>query len=73
MSRLRANNKEIRKLISYAKDELDSIDEHLRFVAKKHVKPNERSIDDCMSRIGFLLKGIKSELKFGKGKQNGNG
>lgn len=66
MSRLRANNKEIRKLISFAKDELDSIDEHLRFVAKKHVKPNEQAIDDRVSRIGFLLRGIKKELKFRK-------
>lgn len=62
----RANNKEIRKLLSYVKDDIDSIDNELVRASKKHLKPNEQRIDQYVDNINLKLKCIKYDLKFKK-------
>lgn len=62
----RANNKEIRKLLSYVKDDIDSIDSELVRASKKHLKPSEQRIDQYVDNINFKLKCIKYDLKFKK-------
>ena len=62
----RANNKEIRKLLSYVKDDIDSIDSELVRASKKHLKPNEQRIDQYVDNINLKLKCIKYDLKFKK-------
>ena len=66
MKHERANNKQIRKLITYVKDDLDSINGEIISAGKKHIKPREDKIGIYMNNIEFLLKGIKSEFKFEK-------
>ncbi len=68
--RKRANNKIIRRLIEYVKDDLDCIDGEVIRASKRHVKPREKQIDDYTNHIEFLLKGIKSEFKFNKKTEN---
>lgn len=66
MQHSRANNKMIRTLITYVKDDLDSINCEMISASKKHIKPRESRIDDYIKNIEFLLKGIKNEFKFQK-------
>lgn len=66
MQHSRANNKIIRQLITYVKDDLDLINCEIVNANKKHIKPKERNIDTCMNHIESLLKGIKNEFKFEK-------
>ena len=62
----RANNKQIRKLITYVQDDLGSIDGEIVKASKKHIKPREKNIVQHIESIEFLLKAIKSEFKFQK-------
>ena len=62
----RANNKMIKKLITYVKDDLDSVNGEIAMASKKHLKPRENRINAYMGHIEFLLKGIKNEFKFQK-------
>ena len=66
MKHERANNKQIRKLITYVQDDLGSIDSEITKAGKKHTKPREKSIVQHIENIEFLLKAIKSEFKFKK-------
>ena len=66
VQRSRANNKMIRTLITYVKDDLDSIDCEMTSAGKKHIKPRENIVNDYIENIEFLLKGIKNEFKFKK-------
>ena len=62
----RANNKQIRMLMSYVIDDLKGIDEELHTASRKHFKPRKDRIDSYASHIESLMKGIKCELKFEK-------
>lgn len=66
MKHERANNKQIRKLITYVQDDLGSIDGEITKASKKHIKPREKRIVQHIENIEFLLKAIKSEFKFQK-------
>lgn len=66
MKHARANNKQIRKLITYVQDDLGSIDGEIVTASKKHLKPKEKNIVQHIENIEILLKAIKSEFKFQK-------
>ena len=66
MKHERANNRQIRRLITYVKDDLDSIDGEMITASKRHIKPREDKIGIYMNNIELLLRGIKNEFRFEK-------